>query len=82
MKYYSRSGEFANCIVVKAFASKAERDQWVADETSDGHHTENRREAITAREARSIMAHNRQMTREHKRNSGYPQSWGTEYIDD
>jgi len=70
--YYARSGEFANALMVQAFATMAERDAWVEAEPMSGvgSHYEHDRRAITRREADSLCASNRQARRDHA--SGHP----------
>jgi hypothetical protein len=81
--YYLKSGSFANAIIVRAFRHKTERDKVVycAPDNSMMHsHFDHSPEAITAKEARSIMARNRQRARDHQHNSGYDDNFGTTEI--
>ena len=79
--YYAQSGTFCNAIQVHRFDTRKQRDAWVDAETSDEHYTTARRIAITAQEARSIMAGNRRQARNHKRNAAYVQNFGTTELD-
>ena len=80
--YYARSGSFANAIVISAFDSAKKRDDYVDDEpmSGEGSHYEHNRQAITAREAKHILAGNRRMKRDHQRNSAYDACYGTTEI--
>ena len=82
--YYVKSGTFSNAIYVQSFQTKSARSAWVDDEPMNGtcHHSEQHRTAITRREADSILAGNRRQVRNHQRNAGYVQNFGTtELID-
>jgi hypothetical protein len=77
--YYSKSGSFANALIVDAFETRAARDEYVNSEpmSGEGSHYTHNRTAITRRHAERILGMNNQMRRNHQHNSAYDECFGT-----
>jgi hypothetical protein len=71
--YYGIEKKAANWFTIYAFASKAKRDEFVGYINSDKH-------MLTYKDVQKMLAKGRGLERDHKKNSAYPQPYGTAHM--